>query len=59
MSKRLARPPRWLVQARELGGYGLWEATVTREDGRRFTGGGLSRGVAVYRAQRKAEEGRT
>jgi hypothetical protein len=38
--------------------YGLWKAVLTTEDGRTFTGYGLTEYEAGYRARRKAEEAR-
>jgi hypothetical protein len=48
--RRRPYPAGWTLQARETGGYGLWEAILEAPDGRRWTGGGLTRQVAEYRA---------
>ena len=42
------------IQTRPLGGYGLWEATVTLPDGRAVTGSSWQEERAKYNARRMA-----
>lgn len=48
-------PALTVTESRRTLAYGLWSVTVQTEDGRAFTGGGLSEDEANYRARLQAQ----
>lgn len=51
-----APAPRWVVTAEQTRAYGLFRAEVTRPDGARFEGWGLTALQAELRARLQAGE---